>query len=49
MVDYDGDHVAETPLVKKLPQPLEDDTIIRFTADVDEWADDQTSETIIRN
>ncbi|MCR5138853.1 MAG: fimbrillin family protein [Bacteroidaceae bacterium] len=49
MLDNDGDHVAETPLVKKVPQPLEDDTIIRFTADVDEWADDQTSETIIRN
>lgn len=49
LLDYDGDHVAETPLVKKVPQPLEDDTVIRFTADVDEWADDQTSETIIRN
>ena len=49
MLDFDSDHVAETPLMKKNPLPIEQDTEIRFTADVDEWADDVQSEQIIRN
>jgi len=47
--DTNGNHVADVPLDKKVPVAIEDDTEIRFTADVDEWADDQTGETLIRN
>ena len=49
MLDYDSDHVAETPLTKKVPVEIDLGTEIRFTADVDEWDDDVQSETVIRN
>ena len=46
MVDYDGDHVAETELEKDGTTPIPtDDTIIEFSADVDEWIDDWEGET----
>ena len=37
MLDYTGDHFAETPLSKKVPVPIDLGTEIRFTADVDAW------------
>ena len=45
MLDMDGDHVAEKELERKGPDIPKDDTVIEFSADVDEWIDEWDSET----